>query len=68
MLIPFNHCYTKAYLRHLFVAGEMLAAQIASQHNLAFYLHLVEQAREHIAAGDFGSWKEQTLRKLDTRL
>ena len=63
-----DHCYTKAYLRHLFVAGEMLAAQIASQHNLAFYLHLVEQAREHIAAGDFGSWKEQTLRKLDTRL
>ena len=63
-----DHCYTKAYLRHLFVAGEMLAAQIASQHNLAFYLHLVEQAREHIAAGDFGSWKEQTIRKLDTRL
>ena len=63
-----DHCYTKAYLRHLFVAGEMLAAQIASQHNLAFYLHLVEQAREHIAAGDFGSWKEQTVRKLDTRL
>ena len=63
-----DHCYTKAYLRHLFVAGEMLAAQIASQHNLAFYLHLVEQAREHIAAGDFASWKEQTIRKLDTRL
>ncbi|MBR3291633.1 MAG: tRNA guanosine(34) transglycosylase Tgt [Bacteroidales bacterium] len=63
-----DHCYTKAYLRHLFAAGEMLAAQIASQHNLAFYLHLVEQAREHIAAGDFGSWKEQTVRKLDTRL
>ena len=63
-----DHCYTKAYLRHLFVAGEMLAAQIASQHNLAFYLHLVEQAREHIAAGDFSSWKEQVIRKLDTRL
>jgi len=63
-----DHCYTKAYLRHLFVAGEMLAAQIASQHNLAFYLHLVEQAREHIAAGDFSSWKDQVIRKLDTRL
>ncbi|MBQ5482089.1 MAG: tRNA guanosine(34) transglycosylase Tgt, partial [Bacteroidales bacterium] len=59
---------TKAYLRHLFVAGEMLAAQIASQHNLAFYLNLVAQAREHIAAGDFGPWKEAMVRKLDTRL
>ena len=56
------------HLRHLFVAGEMLAAQIASQHNLAFYLHLVEQARAHIASGDFGSWKAQVLPKLDTRL
>ena len=46
----------------------MLAAQIASQHNLAFYLHLVAQAREHIAAGDFGSWKEAMVRKLDTKL
>ena len=63
-----DHCYTKAYLRHLFVAGEMLAAQIASQHNLAFYLHLVAQAREHIAAGDFASWKEAMVRKLDTKL
>ncbi|MBR6423100.1 MAG: tRNA guanosine(34) transglycosylase Tgt, partial [Bacteroidales bacterium] len=63
-----DHTYTKAYLRHLFVAGEMLAAQIASQHNLAFYLHLVEQAREHIAAGDFGTWKEAMVRKLDTKL
>jgi queuine tRNA-ribosyltransferase len=63
-----DHRYTKAYLRHLFVAGEMLAAQIASQHNLAFYLNLVAQAREHIAAGDFGPWKESMVRKLDTRL
>ena len=63
-----DHRYTKAYLRHLFVAGEMLAAQIASQHNLAFYLNLVAQAREHIAAGDFGPWKETMVRKLDTRL
>jgi len=63
-----DHCYTKAYLRHLFIAGEMLAAQIASQHNLAFYLNLVGQAREHIAAGDFLPWKEAMVRKLDVRL
>lgn len=63
-----DRCYTKAYLRHLFIAGEMLAAQIASQHNLAFYLNLVRQAREHIAAGDFGRWKDATVKKLDTRL
>ena len=63
-----DHRYTKAYLRHLFIAGEMLAAQIASQHNLAFYLHLTAQARDHIAAGDFGPWKEALVKKLDTRL
>ncbi len=63
-----DHAYTKAYLRHLFVAGEMLAAQIASQHNLAFYLHLVAEARAHIEAGDFGPWKEAMVRKLDTRI
>ncbi|MBQ0024278.1 MAG: tRNA guanosine(34) transglycosylase Tgt [Bacteroidales bacterium] len=60
--------YTKAYLRHLFISREMLAAQIASQHNLAFYLNLVEQAREHIAAGDFLRWKDEMVRKLDNRL
>lgn len=63
-----DHAYSKAYLRHLFVAGEMLAAQIASLHNLAFYLHLVEEARRHIAAGDFAPWKEAMVRKLDTKL
>lgn len=63
-----DRCYSKAYLRHLFSAGEMLAAQIASQHNLAFYLHLVEQAREHIEAGDFASWKDAMVKKLDNRL
>ena len=63
-----DRTYTKAYLRHLFVAGEMLAAQIASLHNLAFYLDLVAQARAHIAAGDFGPWKEQMVRRLDTKL
>ena len=63
-----DHAYTKAYLRHLFVSGEMLAAQIASLHNLAFYLDLVAQARAHIAAGDFLPWKEQMVSKLDTKL
>ena len=63
-----DRTYTKAYLRHLTIAGEMLAAEIASEHNLAFYLDLVAKAREHIAAGDFASWKEQAVRKLDERL
>ena len=60
--------YSKAYLRHLFVAGEMLGAQIASQHNLAFYLWLMEQARKHIAAGDYNAWKNIMVKKLQTRL
>ena len=60
--------YTKAYLRHLFVAGEMLAAQLASEHNLAFYLDVVAQARKHIEAGDFLSWKEAAVRRLQNRL
>lgn len=60
--------YTKAYLRHLFIAGEMLAAQIASEHNLAFYLDVVRQARAHIEAGDFASWKDSAVKKLQNRL
>ena len=60
--------YTKAYLRHLFVAGEMLAAQIASYHNLAFYLKLVEDARTHIMAGNFKKWKEETVKKVSQRI
>jgi queuine tRNA-ribosyltransferase len=60
--------YTKAYLRHLFVAGEMLAAQIASEHNLAFYLDVVRQARIHIKAGDFAQWKEAAVKKLETKI
>ena len=60
--------YTKAYLRHLFVAGEMFAAMIASEHNLAFYLDLVTEARKHIIAGDFKAWKEVTVKKIMTRL
>ena len=58
----------KAYLRHLFVAGELFAGQLASEHNLAFYLELVRQARKHIIDGDFSSWKDETVRRIMTRL
>ena len=60
--------YTKAYLRHLFIAGEMFAAMIATEHNLAFYLDLVRTAREHIIAGDFTAWKNAVLPRLTARL
>lgn len=60
--------YSKAYLRHLTVSKEILAAQIASIHNLAFYLWLVGQAREHIQAGDFAVWKDHMVKKVSTRL
>ncbi|MDR0619874.1 MAG: tRNA guanosine(34) transglycosylase Tgt [Bacteroidales bacterium] len=60
--------YTKAYLRHLFHAGEILAGMIASRHNLAFYLWLTRQAREHIIAGDFTSWKKVMIEKVTRRL
>lgn len=60
--------YTKAYLRHLFISEELLAMQIASIHNLAFYLWLMDQARQHIATGDFKSWKTGMLEKLNRRL
>ncbi len=60
--------YTKAYLRHLFAAKEMLGGMIASQHNLAFYLWLVREARKHILAGDFADWKEKMVVKVSQRL
>lgn len=60
--------YTKAYLRHLFLAGERLAAQIASLHNLSFYLKLVEQAREKINDGTFYDWKNKMVKQLEQRL
>ena len=63
-----DHTYTKAYLRHHFVAGEMFAAMIASEHNLAFYLDLVRQSRAHIAAGDFAAWKEDAVKRVSRRL
>ena len=63
-----DHAYTKAYLRHLFIAGEMFAAMVASEHNLAFYLDLVRQARLHIEAGDYKEWMAEAVVKLSRRL
>ena len=63
-----DHAYTKAYLRHLFIAEELLAMQIASIHNLAFYLWLVTEARQQIIAGTFSEWKRSMITKLSTRL
>jgi queuine tRNA-ribosyltransferase len=60
--------YSKAYLHHLFVAKEIFAAMVASEHNLAFYLDLVRQARSHIEAGDFTAWKEVAVKKVSARL
>ena len=60
--------YSKAYVRHLFVAQEILAMQIASVHNLAFYLWLVGEARKHIIDGDFKSWKTEMVERVTRRL
>ena len=60
--------YTKAYVHHLVVCKEMLAAQIASLHNIAFYLWLVGEARKHIIAGDWSQWKTEMVAKLGRRL
>ena len=63
-----SNYYSKAYLRHLFKAGEILALQIASIHNLSFYLHIITEARRHIIEGDFESWKNKMIPVLKTRL
>ena len=63
-----DHAYSRAYLRHLFIAKEMFAAMIATEHNLAFYLDLVRTARKHIEEGGFASWKELTLKKIMKRM
>ncbi len=60
--------YSKAYLRHLIISGENLGAQIASIHNLAFYLRLVEEARKKIEEGNFKKWKNSMIKKLSERL
>jgi len=61
-------CYSKAYLRHLVMSGENLGAQIASIHNLAFYLRLVAQARRKIEEGNFKTWKDSMVKNLSERL
>lgn len=63
-----DHEYSKAYVRHLFVSQELLAMQIASIHNLAFYLQLVREARKHILEGDFASWKKDMVEHVTRRL
>lgn len=63
-----DHVYSKAYLRHLFISQEFLAMQIASIHNLGFYLWLVKEARQHILSGDFKEWKTVMVEKVTTRL
>ena len=63
-----DRLYTKAYLRHLFVSKELLALEIASVHNLAFYLDLVSQARIHINANDYKEWKDFVLQKISVKL
>lgn len=60
--------YSKAYLKHLFAANEMLGKQIASIHNLGFYLWLVREARKHIIDGDFREWKDKMVKQMDKRL
>jgi queuine tRNA-ribosyltransferase len=63
-----DNTYSKAYLRHLFISKELLAMQIASIHNLAFYLWLVSEARKHIQKGDFSDWKKGMIEQLGRRL
>lgn len=61
-------CYSKAYLRHLFISEEILAMQIASIHNLAFYVWLTQEARRQILAGTFKPWKDEMVSRVTTRL
>ena len=63
-----DRTYSKAYLRHLFISNELLALQIASIHNLAFYLWLTGEARKHIMEGDFKSWKAEMVERVTHRL
>ena len=66
-------CYTcqkfsKAYLRHLFIAGEVLALELASIHNLSFYINLTDTAREKIIEGNFSEWKNKIISKLSNKI
>ncbi len=63
-----SRMHSKAFVRHLFASGERLGPQIASVHNLSFYLWLVKESRKHIIAGDFAAWKNIMVKKVTTRL
>ena len=63
-----DRAYSKAYVRHLFASQEILGMQIASIHNLAFYLWLTREARAHILAGDFKQWKAEMLECVTRKL
>ena len=63
-----SRTHTKAYLRHLFQCKELLAAQIATLHNLSFYLWLVQEARNKIADGSFATWKKEMVERVQRRL
>ena len=65
---PVSLYYSKAYLRHLIISGEILGSQIASIHNLSFYIQLVSEARERLEEGNFEKWKDQKVKKLSDRL
>jgi queuine tRNA-ribosyltransferase len=67
-ILPPERTCSKAYLRHLIISGEMLGAMLASLHNLAFFLWLMAQAREKIAAGEFSPWKDRMVKQLSKRL
>lgn len=67
-ILPAERTCSKAFLRHLIISNEMLGAMLASLHNLAFYLWLMGQAREKIAAGEFSPWKERMIKELSQRL
>ena len=64
----YENQYSKAYLRHLFMANETLGSQIAAIHNLNFYKNLLKIAREKIMTGEFASWKNNMVKKLNTRI
>src|SRR5690606_2388286 len=66
--LAIDRVYTKAYLRHLIRSKEILGAQIASLHNLHFYLWLMVEARSHISSGSFYQWKNDMVKKLDHKL
>ena len=63
-----DNTYTKAYVRHLFASNELLGKQIATLHNIRFYLWLMEEAQKQLEAGAFTTWKNQMVKKLNIRL